>query len=494
MQHSEKSNDGLISNRSHHINKKQKIKSPAFNHEPKINAEPEMRISISKKNNGSLGESTQVKIVIPSTSSASSNSKSGNVAGPSSISTSIDNLNEYNTNKTEYKGTARKSMSSFTPRLQIPMLPKPRFWGNDVVTLDSDDEEDSDTSDVLQQSKINSSDLVHNENSLDSGDMISRSQDNEINDSKDNSNKADCASSQSIGTKSFNTEDQVNEQIQSLESHIELFESEWKKHLTSAECEKVKKKLDKRVDAISNRYKSSKVLRKFLLLKTNCVTKEPRKVFPVIKEVLDELTKYRQKDTLPASKLNGDSVTRKRLKLTPCLDTEKELDATFKGMTEKDETKYSSQDEDSNSTSKESLTVEQLLKRKRHINKLERALKACGKEIKRCEEEELSLSDMEDENSGYLRVSRYKARYMKIYRKIAQLRKLDSSLQRKQDKKFKTEASRIPEINSRIETLVNKNKTFPDYADVLKLYENHYQENNLIREKELMKQEGKTFI
>ena len=101
---------------------------------------------------------------------------------------------------------------------------------------------------------------------------------------------------------------------------------------------------------------------------------------------------------------------------------------------------------------------------------------------------------MEDENSGYLRVSRYKARYMKIYRKIAQLRKLDSSLQRKQDKKFKTEASRIPEINSRIETLVNKNKTFPDYADVLKLYENHYQENNLIREKELMKQEGKTFL
>ena len=452
-----------------------------------------MRISISKKNNGSLGQSTQVKIVIPSTSSTSSNSNYGNVSGPSSSSTFMDKINEYRTNNTECKGTARKSISSFTPRVQIPMLPKPRFWGNDVVTLDSDDEEDNHISDHLQQSKLRFSDSVHTQNSLDLDDTIPCLQDSESNDTKNNSNKTDCVASQSTGKKSFDTEDHVQDTSQSLDIYIGLFESEWMKHLTSSECEKVKKKLDKRFAAISNQYKPSKVLREFLLLKTKCITKEPRKVFPVIKEVLDELTKYGQKDSLPVSKLNEGPVAKKRLKLTTCLDAQNELDDSLSGMTAKDLPKYYIQNEDSDSASKESFTVEQLLKRKRHINKLERALKACGKEIKRCEEEELSLSDMEDENSGYLRVSRYKARYMKIYRKIAQLRKLDSSLQRKQDKKFKTEASRIPEINSRIETLVNKNKSFPDYADVLKLYEKHYQENSLNIEKELMKQEGNKF-
>ena len=98
---------------------------------------------------------------------------------------------------------------------------------------------------------------------------------------------------------------------------------------------------------------------------------------------------------------------------------------------------------------------------------------------------------MEEDDSAYLKVSRYKARYMKIYNKIAQLRKLDSSLQRQQDKRFRTEASRIPEINAKIEDMVNKSKMFPDYADILKLYQAHYQKNGLLVEKEIMKGEGK---
>ena len=130
-------------------------------------------------------------------------------------------------------------------------------------------------------------------------------------------------------------------------------------------------------------------------------------------------------------------------------------------------------------------------KRKRHILKLEQALHACGKQIKKIEEEGLSLSDMENEDSSYLRVSRYKARYMKIYNKIAQLRNLDNSLERRVDKKFKTEASRIPDINNEIEKLVNRQRVFPDYADILKLYQRYYQENNLVVEKEIVRSEGK---
>ena len=64
-------------------------------------------------------------------------------------------------------------------------------------------------------------------------------------------------------------------------------------------------------------------------------------------------------------------------------------------------------------------------------------------------------------------------------------------MERKQDKKFKTEASRIPEINQRIEKMVNRDKSFPDFADVLKLFVEYYQEKSLVVRKEAMQEEGK---
>merc|ERR1719414_1696383 len=141
------------------------------------------------------------------------------------------------------------------------------------------------------------------------------------------------------------------------------------------------------------------------------------------------------------------------------------------------------------------MTERQVAKRKLHIKKLENALKACGREVARIEEAGMSLDEMYDENSGYIKVSKYKARYMKIYRKIAELRELNASLARKQDTKFKTEASRIPEINQQIEKMINREKSFPDFSDILKLYTNYYKEKNLIVGKELAQAEAKeTFV
>ena len=42
--------------------------------------------------------------------------------------------------------------------------------------------------------------------------------------------------------------------------------------------------------------------------------------------------------------------------------------------------------------------------------------------------------------------------------------------------------------------MVNKKKQFPDYADVLKLYETYYRDNNLVVSKEAMKAEGKILL
>ena len=458
-----------------------------------------MRISISKKQSGSLGESTQVKIVIPSSSSSpkmKSSSPKKNLSNKDedilpSHSPTMD-MNAFRKKKIPTKNTARKTMSSFTPRAQPYMLPK--SYHQDVVTLDSDDDKDTcvlDSAPHLEKNVLPSNSSKNffnlaNENlvSLDTKKKTVRNTPNsEVNVSDSNQLK-----STKISNAGKNNTDSSKSQL-SLDFYIENFKCEWKKYLNREECEKVQKKVEKRVSVISNQYRSSTRLHEFISMKTRCIRDDRKKVFPVIKDVLDELTKYGQKNTCLRTALKeGEPTKKKRIALIPSSDN---VTATSSiPPTSKTNTEFSV-GEDNLSSPKSKHTDAQMVKRKGHINKLERALKACGKEIQRCEEEELSLSDMEEDDSAYLKVSRYKARYMKIYNKIAQLRKLDSSLQRQQDKRFRTEASRIPEINAKIEDIVNKSKMFPDYADILKLYQAHYQKNGLLVEKEIMKVEGK---
>ena len=124
------------------------------------------------------------------------------------------------------------------------MKPKPK--NNDVVTLDSDDEKDSHTSDRSQQSKIKPSNAVDTQISSNVCGTIVDSQANDRNDTKNNSSKTTCTTSESLETKCIDNDDQVQKQSQQIEFYMELSEIEWKKHLTGAECEKVKKKMDKR--------------------------------------------------------------------------------------------------------------------------------------------------------------------------------------------------------------------------------------------------------
>ena len=73
-------------------------------------------------------------------------------------------------------------------------------------------------------------------------------------------------------------------------------------------------------------------------------------------------------------------------------------------------------------------------KREKYIKNLEEMLECCHKAIQLLETDEV---DLNDEKSSYIKVSRYKVRFMKIYRKVAKLRREDSSLDRRMDKKIK---------------------------------------------------------
>ena len=53
----------------------------------------------------------------------------------------------------------------------------------------------------------------------------------------------------------------------------------------------------------------------------------------------------------------------------------------------------------------------------------------------------MSLDDLDDEDSNYMKLDRYKRRYMVLRKKIHELQKQKMSLGRRCDKKFKTEGT-----------------------------------------------------
>ena len=469
------------------------------NVDPPKHKDTEMRISISKKQSWNQGHSTQVKIVIPSTLPTPTlrSEIDAQSFSPCSSSKSLEEIQERNTYKYKSKRTARKSISSFSPRVPVQSShdeePQP-------VVCEGSSKKDSHNYDFKKRLKPTMIKFATNKisNSNDPSPSVHKEEASNVIKESEPTSKCSFASNDTVKNRTDSGGNRVGptavkEQEHSIEFQMKLFESEWKKYLNADEREKVQKKLERRVALISDKNRLSRQLHKFMLMKTSRLMKDPKKVFLVIKEVIDELSKYAQKNVKPAI----STTTYKKVTDTSTpWSSETEVGSQFtknNGLSNAqiEQEKDCKKDLESVTNNGDQTSRAQMNKRKRHILKLEQALHACGKQIKKIEEEGLSLSDMENEDSSYLRVSRYKARYMKIYNKIAQLRNLDNSLERRVDKKFKTEASRIPDINNEIEKLVNRKKVFPDYADILKLYQRYYQENNLVVEKEIVRSEGK---
>ena len=83
---------------------------------------------------------------------------------------------------------------------------------------------------------------------------------------------------------------------------------------------------------------------------------------------------------------------------------------------------------------------------------------------------------------------RYKKRFMEIYRKLAEYKKLSTDLDRRSDKRFRFHGTRYPEINNKIEKFINRTNRFPDFADIKKQVE----EVNRLRELHLSETQVKT--
>lgn len=108
----------------------------------------------------------------------------------------------------------------------------------------------------------------------------------------------------------------------------------------------------------------------------------------------------------------------------------------------------------------------------RQIARLEEILGAHNKEIIRYEQMELSLDDMDNEDSSYLIVERLKSRAAKIYKRICVLKGRSTEMGGTREKKFKYSGSRYKELNIHVQRFVNKHsleERMPDYSDIRKI-------------------------
>ncbi|XP_072115528.1 death domain-associated protein 6 isoform X1 [Mobula birostris] len=103
---------------------------------------------------------------------------------------------------------------------------------------------------------------------------------------------------------------------------------------------------------------------------------------------------------------------------------------------------------------------------RRQIRYLENLLKVYADEIKRLQEKELDLNDLEDEDSSYVQEHRLKKKMVKIFEKLCELKNCSSLTGRVIEQRIPFSGTRYPEINRKVEKFINKPDHFPDYQDI----------------------------
>ncbi|XP_042362183.1 death domain-associated protein 6 [Plectropomus leopardus] len=107
---------------------------------------------------------------------------------------------------------------------------------------------------------------------------------------------------------------------------------------------------------------------------------------------------------------------------------------------------------------------------RKQIAYLENLLKVYNDEIRRLQQAELSLDDLENEESLYIQEHKLKRKMMKIYEKLCELKSCNTLTGRVIEQRIRYSGTRYPEINRRIERFINSpeaHRNPPDYQDIL---------------------------
>ncbi|KAJ3609023.1 hypothetical protein NHX12_023550 [Muraenolepis orangiensis] len=119
---------------------------------------------------------------------------------------------------------------------------------------------------------------------------------------------------------------------------------------------------------------------------------------------------------------------------------------------------------------------------RKQIAYLENLLKVYNDEIRRLQEKEMSLNDLEAEDSGYIQEDKLKHKMMKIYNKLCELKGCHNLTGRVIEQRLCYSSTRYPEINKKIERFINSpeaRRNPPDYPDIRQLVQRANQRHSL---------------
>ena len=102
------------------------------------------------------------------------------------------------------------------------------------------------------------------------------------------------------------------------------------------------------------------------------------------------------------------------------------------------------------------------------IRRLEKLMGRLDREIRRYSEKELSLDDLKNDDSAHMIEHKLRKRFVEAWEKWCKLKGYEGKTGRVTEKKIRFQGTRYPEINRKVEKLVNRNK-FPDFHDVYHL-------------------------
>ncbi|KAM4540001.1 death domain-associated protein 6 isoform 1-T2 [Odontesthes bonariensis] len=128
---------------------------------------------------------------------------------------------------------------------------------------------------------------------------------------------------------------------------------------------------------------------------------------------------------------------------------------------------------------------------RKQIAYLENLLKVYNNEICHLQQAELSLDDLEGEDSTYIQEHKLKRKMMKIYEKLCELKGCSTLTGRVIEQRIPYNSTRYPEINRRIERFINSpeaHRNPPDYPDILQQVSRANARHNLCLNKKQLSQ------
>ncbi|VDK37322.1 unnamed protein product [Taenia asiatica] len=110
---------------------------------------------------------------------------------------------------------------------------------------------------------------------------------------------------------------------------------------------------------------------------------------------------------------------------------------------------------------------------------LQRRMEFLSRAIRQLEEAEMDATELDQEESAYLRLDALKREHLAVWRQFCRLRGISRHAGSFTRLPFRYSGSRFPVINQAVERHVNASHTFPDYADIYKVVEETSTRENL---------------